>query len=59
MKEADQLPSLIGMDLEDTEALVKAHGIPKFRTAQLLEWLYDKNIESLDEASNLTVVFHH
>lgn len=39
--------------LSEISDLVKEAGFPAFRTKQLIEWLYRRNIESYDEISNL------
>ena len=38
---------------EEAAALAKEAGFPAFRTRQLYEWVYEKNITSLDQMTNL------
>ncbi len=47
------LSALYGLDPEEIKEILKAQGIPLFRGAQLLDWLYRKHIASLEEAKNL------
>jgi len=46
-------PSLYGLDLEEAEILAARLGVPVFRSRQLLEWVYGKQIRTLEEAKNL------
>lgn len=41
------------MDLKELEALTQRNGFPGYRAKQLLHWIYQKDIESVDEATNL------
>lgn len=49
MKEA-----LFGKTLDELTALVIELGLPKFTGKQLAEWLYQKDISSIDEMTNLS-----
>lgn len=44
---------LCGMDLEEAERLMRELGQPAYRGHQLLEWIYKRGIESIEEAKNL------
>lgn len=46
--------SLFGKTLDELTALVVELGLPKFTGKQLAEWLYKKDISSIDEMSNLS-----
>ncbi len=50
-------PVLYGLDLEEAEKLVAENNLSKYRGKQILDWLYHKHIESLDEAKNLPADF--
>lgn len=45
---------LIGMNLEELQALVVSGGMPRFVGAQLASWLYDKRVTSFDEMVNIS-----
>ncbi|MFH0985824.1 MAG: 23S rRNA (adenine(2503)-C(2))-methyltransferase RlmN [Candidatus Omnitrophota bacterium] len=45
--------SLYGMTPDDMEAFVIARGFPKYRAAQLLGWIYQKNALVWEEMKNL------
>ena len=44
---------LYGLDLEEAEELAQREKIPAYRGRQILEWLYQKHITDLKEASSL------
>lgn len=44
---------LYGLNKKEIEALVVSSGFPKFRAAQILDWLYKKNVLTWDEIKNL------
>jgi len=46
-------PSLLGFSKEDLENHFKDHGEKPYRAKQVLEWLYQKRVESIEEMSNL------
>jgi 23S rRNA m2A2503 methyltransferase len=46
--------SLFGKTLDELTALVVELGLPKFTGKQLAEWLYRKDIASIEEMSNLS-----
>lgn len=45
--------TLYGLTPEEIEALVTAQGLPKYRAAQLLDWIYQKNVLAWNEIKNL------
>ncbi len=45
---------LFGKDLEELQQVSLSLGLPKFTGKQLANWLYKKNIHSIDEMSNLS-----
>jgi len=45
---------LFGKTLNDLHAIVAEHGLPKFAAKQIADWLYHKEISSIDEMSNLS-----
>lgn len=46
--------SLFGKTLSDLETLVAEYKLPKFAAKQLADWLYCKDITSIDEMTNLS-----
>ncbi len=47
------MKTLYGSTPEEIETIVLAQGLPKYRAAQLLEWVYQKNILAWDEMRNI------
>ncbi len=47
------MKTLYGSAPDEIEALVIAQGLPKYRAAQLLNWIYQKNVLAWDEIKNL------
>lgn len=47
--------SLLGLTLEELQAVVKSVGMPGFAAKQIASWLYDKKITSIDEMTNLSL----
>ncbi len=45
---------LFGKTLAELKALAVACGLPKFAAAQMADWLYGKEVSSIDEMSNLS-----
>jgi len=45
---------LFGKDLNELQEISLALGLPKFTGKQLADWLYKKEISSIDEMSNLS-----
>lgn len=41
------------LSIEDLTSVVRELGIPRFRTDQILSWLYNKGVKSYDEMTNL------
>lgn len=48
------MEALFGKTLDELTALVVELGLPKFTGKQLAEWLYQKDIHSIDEMTNLS-----
>lgn len=48
------MEALFGKTLDELTALVVELGLPKFTGKQLSEWLYQKDISSIDEMTNLS-----
>lgn len=48
-------PSLFGLTLNELIALVKEEKLPGFAAKQISEWLYKKEITSIDEMTNLSL----
>lgn len=48
------MEALFGKTLDELTALVVELGLPKFTGKQLAEWLYQKDIRSIDEMTNLS-----
>lgn len=46
---------LLGMTLNDIQTVVKNLGMPKFAAKQIVSWLYEKRVTSIDEMSNLSL----
>lgn len=47
--------SLFGLTLPQLTELVLAEGLPKFTAKQIADWLYKKDINSIDQMSNLSL----
>lgn len=48
------MPSLSGLSLADLQALVEEGGWPRFTARQVMSWLYQKQIFSIQEMTNLS-----
>jgi len=48
--------SIYGLTLKDWEDFVLTNKQPKFRAAQIFDWLYDKKVKNLDEMVNVPKV---
>jgi 23S rRNA (adenine2503-C2)-methyltransferase len=48
-------PALFGLTLNELVALVKEEKLPGFAAKQISEWLYKKEITSIDEMTNLSL----
>lgn len=46
---------LFGKTLTELQIIVSELGLPKFTAKQITDWLYKKNISSIDEMTNLSV----
>ena len=47
-------PALFGKTLNELKEVAASHGLPKFAAKQIAQWLYEKNISSINEMSNLS-----
>ncbi len=56
MKEENLIP-LLGLGLDELQALVEKFSQPKFVAKQLSEWLYKHKVKSIDDMSNLSKKF--
>ena len=54
MSMAQTLDNLFGKTLHEIKEIVKELSIPSYSTEQICDWLYKKNIDSIDEMSNLS-----
>lgn len=46
---------LLGKTLEEVQVLVRGLGMPAFTARQIVSWLYDKKVTSIDEMTNLSL----
>lgn len=46
---------LLGKTLEEVQVLVRGLGMPVFTAKQIVSWLYDKKVTSIDEMTNLSL----
>lgn len=53
MEKQDKTP-LIGLTLEDLQRVALDNGLPKFAGGQMAQWLYQKQVKSIDEMTNLS-----
>ncbi len=49
----DERPDLLGMLPEEVEALVLAKGLPRYRSVQIVDWLYAHGAVSFEDMTNL------
>ncbi|SDY57453.1 23S rRNA (adenine2503-C2)-methyltransferase [Thermoactinomyces sp. DSM 45892] len=47
-------PFAYDLDLPDWKDWMKEHGEPEFRAGQVMDWLYEKRVNSFEEMSNLS-----
>lgn len=52
-----QKERLFGKNLDELQSLTADLGMPKFAAKQIADWLYKKNISSIDEMTNLSKKF--
>lgn len=45
---------LFGKTLSELQELIAGYGLPKFTAKQIADWLYKKEVKSIDEMSNLS-----
>jgi len=49
------MENLFGNTLSELQTFCKTHGLPSFNAKQICEWLYKKQISSIDEMTNLSL----
>ena len=47
---------LLGMSLDELQALCQQEGFPRFAARQLCDWLYKKHVDTFDAMTNLSLV---
>jgi 23S rRNA (adenine2503-C2)-methyltransferase len=47
--------SLYGLTLKELSVIAKEEGLPNFTAKQISEWLYKKDIDSIDQMTNLSI----
>ena len=57
MEWGDRCLQIIGLNLEELDALVSEFGEPRYRARQLLDWVYKKGIDDFGQMSNLPALF--
>jgi len=50
---------LLGKTIEELKQLVKDLGMPAFTAKQLADWLYKKKVSSIDEMTNISVLYRN
>ncbi len=55
----EKKPALFGMTLEELDEVARVHGLPRYAGPQMADWLYKKNIDSIDQMSNLPAAARH
>ena len=45
---------LYGKTLSEITEIVIAEGLPKYTAAQIADWLYHKDVDSIDQMTNLS-----
>ena len=53
--QSDPRPSILGMNVAALEAQVTGMGMPKFRAAQIMEWIYRKRATGFAQMTNLSL----
>ena len=46
---------LLGMDLAELQAVVAAHGMPRFAARQIMEWVYVRRVRQIADMTNLSL----
>lgn len=54
MEENTKKPSIYSLQLSELESWLKEQGEPKFRAAQIFDWLYQKRVGHFEEMTNLS-----
>ena len=53
-QESEHNPSIYSLQFSELESWLKEQGEPKFRAAQIFDWLYKKRVSNFEEMSNLS-----
>ena len=51
--------NLLGMPLTDLQRLCASEGMPKYTARQMCDWLYAKQVDSIDAMTNLSLKFRY
>ncbi|WP_165041004.1 23S rRNA (adenine(2503)-C(2))-methyltransferase RlmN [Dysgonomonas sp. ZJ709] len=51
----EQKKHLLGMTLDELRLVAEECGLPKFAAKQIADWVYKKNVSSVDEMTNISV----
>ena len=52
---SDPKQTLLGMTLDEMRKVVKERNMPGFTANQIVSWVYDKKVASIDEMTNLSL----
>ena len=52
---SDTKQTLLGMTLDEVQRVVKERNMPGFTAKQIVSWIYDKKVVSIDEMTNLSL----
>ena len=47
------MKKLLGLSLEELQGVAAENGLPRFAAKQIYQWLYVKNVKSIDEMTNI------
>ena len=56
MEMIDDKKVLLGLSLDEMKAIVRDLGMPAFTAGQILKWLYQQHVTTIDEMTNLSKV---
>ncbi len=54
IRDNEKKPSIYSLQLSELESWLKEQGEPKFRAAQIFDWLYQKRVGHFEEMTNLS-----
>lgn len=52
---SDTKQTLLGMTIDEVQRVVKERNMPGFTAKQIVSWIYDKKVVSIDEMTNLSL----